>query len=139
MKNNKLKRILAIALSIAFASTVFAQAIREKTADFSINGISSKEDIGNVEVSLVATGKHKYGAKSYYLSFENYNDFTVTVTYEFSRARDSYKTGTGGLGFTYTKESGTIFLRADETKQIGDGYVAAKDIKMIVRRANPKD
>ena len=142
MKNNKIKRMLAIVLFVAFASTVFAQAVKDKTTDFTINGISSKEDIGGVEVSLVDTGRvHTFTYNEwtslsfplYRVAFENYNDFTVTLTYEFDTDQ--------GI-----KKSGTMFLRAGESKQIGEDYYhdngmsdVIHNLKMIVRKMGPKD
>ena len=166
MKNNKLKRTLAIALSIAFASTVFAQAIKDSSKDFTINGIHAKEDIGGVEVTLVEvkktyTSTHDWTVteySNYRVAFENYNDFTVTVTYEFigleycyleidsknlfkltsldtTRVELIYAAYTGDV----PKESGTIFLRAGESKQIGKDYCDVSKLKMIVRKMAPKD
>lgn len=83
---------------------------------FSINGISSREDIGGVEVT---TRYCQQG--NYYLVFENYNNVDVTVLYQVNDASKGNVTG-------------TAVLKAGEKKTLPVLYYKPSDFKVIVRR-----
>jgi len=84
--------MLALLLTI-MTGTAFGQP---NDTEYKINGISTKEDIGGVE----ATYAHPN------LTFENYNDFPVTVLFEVvTTARNNP-----------SQYMGTIVLRANEKK-----------------------
>lgn len=90
----------------------------QKDRQYYINGISTQEDIGGVEVSRESVSSYS----SYYnLIFENYNDFSVSVMYQVTDCDDGDVTG-------------TIILKAGETKGTGDVYCKPSDYKLIVRR-----
>ena len=89
-----------------------------------INGISTREDIGGVEVVFEAGSSSQYSGFSYYnLIFTNYHNFPVSVIYELPR---------GYTGKTY----GTIILNANETKKSQSYKLEWRDksIIMIVRK-----
>jgi hypothetical protein len=95
------------------------EAAKSQTKDdcaYRISGICTTEDIGGVEVS-----KGNYVGNSYwYLQFINYNSFTVSVIYE--------------LEINGKKRTGTIVLKADETKQTTDSYWEPSNFKLIARK-----
>ena len=93
--------------------------------EYFINGISTREDIGGVDVEFVDDPKNYYANK--YLKFTNYHNFPVTVIFEV----EDYQRG----GY-YEKVTGRISLRADETKTTPNPYNVAKSrhCVMIVRR-----
>lgn len=84
-----------------------------------INGISTKEDVGGVEMSR---GKY-YGNHQYHLEFTNYNNFMVSVIYELED---------GGRG----QVTGNIILKAGETKESTDLYIQPINFKVIARQMN---
>lgn len=90
-----------------------------------INGISTKEDIGGVDVEFVDDPENYYANK--YLKFTNYHNFPVTIIFEV----EDYQRG----GY-YEKVTGSITLRANETKTTPNPYNVAKSrhCVMIVRR-----
>lgn len=90
-----------------------------------INGISTKEDIGGVDVEFVDDPKNYYANK--YLKFTNYHNFPVSIIFEV----EDYQRG----GY-YEKVTGSITLRANETKTTPNPYNVAKSrhCVMIVRR-----
>lgn len=90
-----------------------------------INGISTKEDIGGVDVEFVDDPENYYANK--YLKFTNYHNFPVTIIFEV----EDYQRG----GY-YEKVTGRITLRANETKTTPNPYNVAKSrhCVMIVRR-----
>ncbi len=123
--------LLTLALVCGFATMVSAQnvVIQQNTSspqspqtttghEYYINGISTAEDIGGVDVEF----KQEYsGMKSvYYLQFTNYHACTVRVLFELS-------------GPIY----GSITLQANETKctpNYYDTFSNSKSIIMIVRK-----
>ena len=124
--------LLTLALVCGFATIVSAQnvVIQQNTSspqssqtttghEYYINGISTAEDIGGVDVEFKE--KSSYGNYTdYYLQFTNYHDFTVRVLFELS-------------GRMY----GSITLQANETKCTPNYYEVFDDnisIIMIVRK-----
>ena len=122
--------LLTLALVCGFATMVSAQnvVIQQNTSspqspqtttghEYYINGISTAEDIGGVDVEF----KEEYHGMMcvYYLQFTNYHAFTVRVLFELS-------------GPKY----GSITLQANETKCTPNyyEYVSNKSIIMIVRK-----
>ena len=92
---------------------------------YRINGVSTAEDIGGVEVSIGRrTAQGAYGS-DYKLVFENYNNFTVTVIFEVEILE------TGNIK---EKRTGTIVLRANEKKETSDSYYRTQQFVLIVRR-----
>lgn len=85
-----------------------------------INGVSSKEDVGGVEVSV---GKYK-GQGYNNLYFKNYNNFPVSV---------SYLVYVYENGATVSK-TGTIVLNAKESKYSRDSYYKPQDFRIIARK-----
>jgi hypothetical protein len=96
--------LLTVMTGIAFGQST--------NAEYKINGVSTKEDIGGVEAT------HNYPN----LIFENYNNFTVTVIFEaFTTARsnpDHYV--------------GTIVLRANEKKVLPNTTVYGTLIRIVL-------
>jgi hypothetical protein len=91
MRNNKslFVGIIVLFLALIFVPSVFAQTA---SGDYFIAGISTKEDIGGVEVSS------QYRDNRYRLVFENYNNFPVSVIFEFKDNIHSGKlTGTNSI------------------------------------------
>jgi hypothetical protein len=116
MKNGKILflGILVMVLVFAFVPSVFAQT---DGGEYFIAGISTREDIGGVEVSS------QYSNSYYRLIFENYNNFPVSVIFEFS---DNVQ----------NRQTGTIVLRAGEKKE-ASGIINGRpqrDFKLIVRK-----
>lgn len=68
-----------------------------------INGISTREDIGGVQMSR---GTNR-DWNTYHLKFTNYNNFMVPVIYEFEDEKRD-------------QETDNIVLMADETKESSD-------------------
>ncbi|MCL1850274.1 MAG: hypothetical protein FWF70_02545 [Bacteroidetes bacterium] len=78
------------------------------------------EDLGGVEVSACSVNKR--GTDSWCnLKFENYNNFTVSVIYEFDTDGDMKKTG-------------VIVLRANEKKKTNESYFRPNNFKLIARK-----
>jgi len=125
-----LRKVVAIAIYLAgFGLSAFAQNVVIQTNESSksttedkcayrISGICTTEDIGGVEISRGDGG----GGGNYYLSFENYNNFTVSVIFEYVSAGD--------------KKTGTIVLKANEKKKTNDFYYYPTDFKLIARKLN---
>jgi len=84
--------------------------------EFKINGVSSSEDIGGVDMF---TGAESIGASSR-IVFKNNNNFAVSVVFEL-----------GTIGETKT---GTIDLKANERKETRNNYYQPYDLKLIVRK-----
>ena len=83
-----------------------------------INGISTREDIGGVEVSV--GDQRNYGV--YFVKFKNYNNIPVSVIYQLEAGMNERK-----------KVSGTIILQAGEEKQTGQWYYDPNNYVLIVR------
>lgn len=81
-----------------------------------INGISTREDIGGVEVSL----GDPYGNSGRFIKFKNYNSIPVSVIYQLDTD-------------THKKVTGTIVLQAGEEKQTGQHYYGANNYVLIAR------
>jgi len=85
-----------------------------------INGVSSKEDVGGVEIGL---GKYRgWGNNDLY--FKNYNNFAVNVLYIVHVPE----------GDKYVPKTGSIVLKALETKFSRDSYYRPQDFRLIARR-----
>jgi len=113
--NSRKVFILAVIL-MNFCLLCFGQTSSEKSNEYFINGISTREDIGGVEVSTV------WGAPGFArLEFENYNNFVVTVIFEITQ--------TNGRKIT-----GTIVLKAYEKKKSNDSYAEPVSFTLIVRK-----
>ncbi len=84
-----------------------------------INGISTKEDVGGVEMSR----GERYTGSLYFLHFTNYNNFMVSVIYEFEDNARGLITG-------------NIVLKAGEKKQSADYYLQPANFKVIARKMN---
>ena len=93
-------------------------ASQTRDEGFSINGISSREDIGGVEVT---TSNYGLSSGYRYLVFENYNNVDVTVLYQVNDASRGDVTG-------------TAVLKAGEKKTLPVQYYRPSDFKVIVRR-----
>ena len=94
----------------------------EDKCPYRINGVCITEDIGGVSV------EESGGGWQYH--FVNYNDFTVTVTYEVTSSRGTR----GGSFFGTETTTGAIVLKANEKKNVprqGDFNVS---VKMIARK-----
>lgn len=102
-----------------------SQSVSHDGNEYYINGISTREDIGGVDVEFVDDPENYYANK--YLKFTNYHNFPVSVIFEV----EDYQRG----GY-YEKVTGRITLRANETKTTPNPYNVAKSRHciMIVRR-----
>lgn len=105
-------------LTFVITPSIFALDGEGNDGEYFISGISTREDIGGVEISRTVYGSSNY----YYLVFENYNNFIVTIIFEYTPS------GTG------EKHTGTIVLRANEKKQTPNYYFNPISFKMIVRK-----
>lgn len=85
-----------------------------------INGISTKEDVGGVEMSR---GSSSGTVGYWHLKFTNYNNFVVSVIYEV----EDYNRGV---------VTGNIVLMAGETKESIDAYSRPSNFKVIARKMN---
>ena len=127
----KMKKVFLILVavigfhSLTFGQTVGVQVIggttenTEKKDDcaYRISGICATEDLGGVEVS-----KGQYTGNGYWkLKFENYNNFTVSVIFEYTTVGDR-------------KETGRIVLKANEKKETDDTYYQPSSFKLIARK-----
>jgi hypothetical protein len=86
---------------------------------YRINGISTEEDIGGVEVSR---GRY-HDNNRYYLSFANYNNFSVSVIYEVETS-------------DIRKLTGTLVLRPYEKKESNDTFFQPESFVLISRKLN---
>lgn len=133
-----MKKIFYLVLFLCFTNVVCAQNIiiqqnnnsgSNTTSNhdngYYINGISTSQDIGGVDVEFVDDPENYYANK--YLKFTNYHNFPVTVIFEV----EDYQ-----RGGSYEKVTGRITLRANETKQTPNPYNVARSRHciMIVRR-----
>lgn len=96
------------------------QQVKEEQGEYYINGISTKEDIGGVEVSRGIRVSNISLGGDYRIKFRNYNNIPVSVIYEL--------TTYGGAKLT-----GTIVLNAGEEKETSDDYSGPCDFKLIAR------
>lgn len=136
-----MKRIIFIMAITLFPYMVIAQnniIIQQSTNNnsaqyqkpdhsFYIQGISSAENIGGVDVETVGTGD-PYGnpyLKSVF--FTNYRDFPVTVLFQFTKWHPKSSNYPEYI-------EGSITLRANETKQWGSWINYPHNFKLIVRR-----
>ena len=139
-----MKRILLILLS-CIVNITFAQnniivqqnnssssVTSNDSGEYFINGISTKQDIGGVDVQFIAYRNGYYGENQ--LKFTNYNNFTVSVIFEVMV--DLYPTGTLD---EWKKTTGTITLKANEVKIAPNIYETVDNhhCVMIVRRIGP--
>ena len=139
-----MKRILLILLS-CIVNITFAQnniilqqnnssssVTSNDSGEYFINGISTKQDIGGVDVQFIAYRNGFYGENQ--LKFTNYNNFTVSVIFEVMV--DLYPTGTRD---EWKKTTGAITLKANEVKIAPNIYETVDNhhCVMIVRRIGP--
>lgn len=94
---------------------------------FYIQGISSAENIGGVDVETVGSGDPYGNPYMKTIFFTNYRDFPVTVLFQFTKWHpDSSR---------YPEYiEGSITLKANETKQWGGRVNYPHNFKLIVRR-----
>lgn len=94
---------------------------------FYIQGISSAENIGGVDVEIVGNGDPYGNPYMKYIYFTNYRDFPVTVLFQFTKWHPQS---------SYYPEyiEGSITLKANETKQWGGRTNYPHNFKLIVRR-----
>ncbi|MCL2209756.1 MAG: hypothetical protein FWB89_06330 [Treponema sp.] len=90
---------------------------------YRINGISTAEDIGGVEVSRgTMTGRSNFSQRYYFnLAFENFNSFPVTVIFEITTWQGN-------------KQTGTIVLRPNEKRETLNDYFHPESFVLIVRK-----
>jgi uncharacterized protein YunC (DUF1805 family) len=129
-----LRKVVAIAIYLAgFSFSALAQNVVIQTNEVSksatnddcayrINGICTTEDLGGVEISKVTGTADNCGSSYYKLSFENYNDFVVSVIYEYSNSTEEN-----------FKRTGTIILKAHE-KKVTECLHRPESIKSIARK-----
>lgn len=118
----KMKRIIFLWLlitsclfDVASQQTVVIQqssksSLIENSAEFLINGISSKEDIGGVEAEVASKMKSRFQGEEVHVCFvrlKNFNTFPVTVLYQAGK----------------DKIVGSVVLQVGETKTKDIGYV----------------
>lgn len=121
MKDNKILFIVLFSIIFGFVFNLSVFSQNQNTGEYFINGISTKEDLGGVEVFP----KEGYAATNSTTSlvFENHNTFPVTVIFEFE---------SGGVGGT--KQTGTVVLKTGEKKEIPNRFNAPTNYKLIVRK-----
>lgn len=96
--------------------------------EFKINGISSSEDIGGVDVQFVKAESHQYDHIE--VIFENYNTFPVTVLCKTSYKFDPRSTEKHEK--TYSIVLGT---RGKKVADVGWGSISTCSVEgMIVRK-----
>lgn len=128
-----MKKIIFLLLLIfgtgTFAQTNNAIIINQGTAvekttlsngEIFINGISSKEDVGGVEVSK---GKYRGNGRTDLL-FKNYNKFPVSVVFIV------HSDNNGNI----SESTGSIVLSPGQSKFSRDTYVGAHDFRIIARK-----
>lgn len=91
---------------------------------YRINGICSTEDIGGVAVETTGGG--------WKFDIVNYNNFAVTIIYEVTSSRGIQ----GGSYYGTETETGTIVLKANESKPFPRQGSFNVSTKMIVRKLN---
>jgi len=96
-----------------------------------ISGVCANEDIGGVEVALGSIFNEDK-PWCFHLMFENYNNFTVSVIFEC--IAEELNRDTNRL--EPTKQTGTIVLKANETKETKNVYYNPRNFKLIVRKLN---
>jgi hypothetical protein len=110
-------KVIIIAVLLSINLDCFGQSNRHPY--YFINGLSTAEDIGGVEVSK---GYYPRDHVWYNLVFENFNNFKVTVIFEVATSQG--------------KKTGTIILEAGEIKMTNYNYVNPSSFVLIVRRLN---
>ena len=108
----------ASAQNVIINSEDYTQTVDDN--QYYINGISTREDIGGVEI-----GRGEYVPNNNYrIKLTNYNDFTVTVLFEFIHS-----------SYEYEKiEKRTMVLRAGETKETENSYYHPREYVIITRK-----
>lgn len=110
------KYVILMALFIGISNSVSAQnvVIQSNTAptqqsvdsnQYYINGISTREDIGGVQIER---GEFVY-TWHYKVKLTNYNNFPVSVIYQFEHGNKQVETRTMVLGAYSDKETETCF------------------------------
>jgi len=89
----------------------------KNNSEYRISGISTTEDVGGVEIFRSDCDEGNWCK----LEFENYNNFSVSVIFEYATMRGNIKTG-------------TIVLKANEKKKTNDTYPFPTDFKLIARK-----
>lgn len=98
------------------------EATTQEDCKYRINGICSTEDIGGVDVEIVAE-KSDPGCQSdckyhFYAVFTNYNESTVTVLYEIGSCDVLYGVYDPVEPDTKDGTTGSVVLKADGSKKI---------------------
>ena len=96
----------------------------EEDYQYRINGISTVEDIGGVEVAKGTMTRPGY----YRISFENFNSFTVTVI--FQTDVNTYDGRSQGR----RSETGTVVLRPGEKRETQDIFWDPGNFILISRK-----
>ena len=127
------KFLLVLVAVIGFGMSAFAQNVVIQTNEtksentdgskyYWINGISSKEDIGGVDVETTRVCPYYCYAN---VTLTNYNNFNVTVYYEIKNANGD-------------TQSGSKVLKPNESKKVLDGnvfsYTTGVEVKTITRK-----
>lgn len=122
--------IFIVANSISYAQNIIIQQSNDATKqsathdsnEYFINGISTREDIGGVDVEFV---EKKGSASHCYLMFKNHRNVPVTVLFEITELLTQLQ-----------KTTGSITLRAYETKSTPNTYSTYhyRNCVMIVRK-----
>ena len=132
-----MKKILLINLALIFIginvtaqnNLIKQQVIGEWTPEielasedgpFYINGVSSSEDIGGVEVETERNDDPYGNPYMYYIAFKNYRSKAVTVLYQFELRSGDIR-------------EGSIILQANERKYLSKRYNTPENFKLIVR------
>jgi len=118
---------------------------------YRIAGICTTEDIGGVEVARIRRTNEKGGHyyNEYFLEFENYNNFTVTVIFEYTTfakvlseskmlSAEKWRQDKNIITTVLIekKRTGTIVLKANEKKITKDIHDDPCDFKLIARKLN---
>ena len=96
----------------------------EDDSIYRINGISTAEDIGGVEVTKANMTRNEF----YHIALENYNNFPVSVIFQ------SEVTTYDGRNQGRRTETGTMVLRPGEKKETQDVYWNPGNFVLIVRK-----
>lgn len=86
-----------------------------------INGISTRNDVGGVEIAPGSHTGYRRNHACFKLKFTNYNHFPVSVIFELEDAE---------VGTT----TGTIVLNAGESKESLESYCSPYNFKLIARK-----
>lgn len=142
--DKKMKRLLLIIAALTFLGvnayaqqTVVIQNSQTKQAydanEFSINGISSRQDIGGVEAFVDCNLSSRYNGTEIHdciVEIKNYNSFAVTVLYMVGRDK------TIGSMVLQPNESKRKLFGTETTGYGGDISAATYSVFTITRKLN---